>query len=55
MTRLTLVADDAVCSQELQLRHLEQSLVEKQLSSCRPLIGIYLQTLLNKLLPIHTQ
>lgn len=48
--RLTLVADDAVRRQELQLRHLEQSLVEEQLSSRGPLTGVHLQTLLNKLL-----
>lgn len=49
------MADDAVSRQELELRHLEQSLVEEQLSSCGPFTGVHLQTLLNKLLQIHTQ
>lgn len=49
------MADDAVRRQELQLRHLEQRLVEKQLSSRGPLTGVNFQTLLNKLLQIHNQ
>lgn len=47
---LTLMSHNAMSRQQLQRRHLKQSLVEEQLPGGGPLTGVHLQTLLDELL-----